>query len=106
MIKINYHYDENFRRKGFTITGHAEFAPHGEDIVCAAVTSNAVAIINSLEILAKAKFHSQVGKEGFIEGIVTDDSLNEKTDLLLEHFELAMKEIKQDYPKYIKILKK
>ena len=33
MIKIKYHYTDDFRRKGFTIKGHADFAPIGQDIV-------------------------------------------------------------------------
>ena len=55
MIKIKYHYTDDFRRKGFTIKGHADYAPIGQDIVCSAVTSNAIGIINSLDTLAKVK---------------------------------------------------
>ena len=106
MIKIKYHYTDDFRRKGFTIKGHADFAPIGEDIVCSAVTSNAIGVINSLEVLAKVKFNSVIAKEGFIECLINEESLNEKTDLLLEHFELVMKSIQQDYRNNIKILKK
>lgn len=106
MIKIKYHYTEDFRRKGFTIKGHADFAPIGQDIVCAAVTSNSIGIINSLDAIVKVKFDSVIGQEGFIECLVNEESLNEKTDLLLEHFELTMKSIKKDYPNNIKILKK
>lgn len=106
MIKIKYHYTDEFRRKGFTIKGHADFAPIGQDIVCSAVTSNAIGIINSLDILAKVKFDSVIGQEGFIECMVNEESLNEKTDLLLEHFELTMKSIQMDYRNNIKILKK
>ena len=104
MIKIKYHYTDDFRRKGFTIKGHA--APIGQDIVCAAVTSNSIGIINSLDAIVKVKFDSVIGQEGFIECLVNEESLNEKTDLLLEHFELTMKSIKKDYPNNIKILKK
>lgn len=106
MIKIKYHYTDDFRRKGFTIKGHADFAPIGQDIVCSAVTSNSIGVINSLDILAKVKFDSVIGQEGFIECLVKEDCLNEQSDLLLEHFELTMKSIQKDYPNNIKILKK
>lgn len=106
MIKIKYHFTDDFRRKGFTIKGHADYAPIGQDIVCSAVTSNAISVINSLETLAKVKFDSVIGEEGFIECLVNEESLNEKTDLLLEHFELTMKSIQKDYRNNIKILKK
>ena len=106
MIKIKYHYTDDFRRKGFTIKGHADYAPIGQDIVCSAVTSNAIGIINSLDTLAKVKFDSVIGQEGFIECLIKEDCLNDKTDLLFEHFKLTMEMIKGQYPKNIKILKK
>ena len=33
---------------GFDIRGHADYAPHGEDIVCAAVSVLAITAVNSL----------------------------------------------------------
>ena len=94
MIKIKYHYTDDFRLKGFTLKGHAEYAEYGYDIVCSAVTSNAI------------EFESEIGQEGMIECIVKESCLNDKTDLLFEHFKLTMEMIKGQYPKNIKILKK
>ena len=34
MIKIKYHYTDDFRLKGFTLKYHAENAEYGYDIVC------------------------------------------------------------------------
>ena len=106
MIKIKYHYTDDFRLKGFTLKGHAEYAEYGYDIVCSAVTSNAIGVDNSLNLLAKVEFESEIGQAGMIECIVKEDCLNDKTDLLLEHFELTMKSIQKDYRNNIKILKK
>ena len=106
MIKIKYHYTDAFRLKGFTLKGHAEYAEYGYDIVCSAVTSNAIGVDNSLNLLAKVEFESEIGQEGLIECIVKEDCLNDKTDLLFEHFKLTMEMIKGQYPKNIKILKK
>ena len=106
MIKVKYHYTDDFKLKGFTLKGHADYAESGYDIVCAAVTSNAIGVDNSLNLLAKVEFESEIGQEGFIECIVKDEFLNEKTDLLLEHFKLTIEMIKGQYPKNIKILKK
>ena len=106
MIKLQYHYTDDFKLKGFTLKGHADYAESGYDIVCAAVTSNAIGVDNSLNLLAKVEFESEIGQEGFIECIVKDECLNEKTDLLLEHFKLTIEMIKGQYPKNIKILKK
>ena len=113
MIKVKYYYDDDFSIRGFCLKGHADYAEIGYDIVCSAVTSNAIAVINSLDKLVKVEFEKVIGKEGHIECIVKDgyleDSkllLNDKTDLLFEHFKLTMEMIKGEYPKNIKILKK
>jgi uncharacterized protein YsxB (DUF464 family) len=105
MIKVKYYYNDDFQIKGFCLSGHAGFADAGQDIVCSAVTSNAIAVINSLNKLQKVEFEKIVADEGHIECIV-DASYIEKSKLLLEHFQLAVEEIKREYPKYIKILKK
>ena len=106
MIKIKYHYTDDFRLKGFTLKGHAEYAEYGYDIVCSAVTSNAIGVDNSLNLLAKVEFESEIGQEGMIECIGKESCLNDKTDLLFEHLKLTMEMIKGQYPKNIKILKK
>ena len=56
MIKVNYYYNDDFLLKGFCLKGHADYAEIGYDIVCSAVTSNAVAVINSLDKLQKVEF--------------------------------------------------
>lgn len=105
MIKVKYYYDDDFSLKGFCLKGHADFAEIGYDIVCSAVTSNAVAVINSLDKLVKVEFETVIGQEGHIECIVKDTHL-ERSQLLLNHFQLAIDGIKREYPKNIKILKK
>lgn len=105
MIKVKYYYDDEFSLKGFCLKGHADFAEIGYDIVCSAVTSNAIAVINSLNKLVKVEFDKVIGKEGHIECII-NDSYIDKSQLLLNHFQLAIEEIKREYPKNIKILKK
>lgn len=105
MIKVKYYYNDDFSLKGFCLKGHADFAEIGYDIVCSAVTSNAIAVINSLDKLVRVEFEKVVGQAGHIECIVKDTYLDE-SQLLLNHFQLAINEIKREYPKNIKILKK
>ena len=77
MIKVKYYYSDDFSMRGFCLKGHADFAEIGYDIVCAAVTSNAVAVINSLDKLVKVEFEKVIGKEGHIECIVKDEYLKD-----------------------------
>ncbi|GAA3660431.1 ribosomal-processing cysteine protease Prp [Asaccharospora irregularis] len=105
MIKVNYYYNSDFMLKGFCLKGHADYAEAGYDIVCSAITSNAVAVINSLDRLQKVEFEKVVAEEAHIECIVNDTYIKE-AQLLLEHFQLFIEEIKREYPQNIKILKK
>lgn len=105
MIKVKYYYNDDFSIKGFCLKGHADYAEIGYDIVCSAVTSNAIAVINSLDKLQKVEFDKVIGQEGHIECIVKDEFLND-AKLLLDHFQLSIEGIKREYPKNIKILKK
>ena len=105
MIKVGYFYNDDFKLKGFSVKGHAEYAEYGKDIVCAAVTTHAVGVINSLDVLQKVEFENVIAEEGHIECLVKDKDID-KSQLLLQHFQLAISEIKREYPKNIKILKK
>lgn len=105
MIKVKYYYNDDFLLKGFCLKGHADYAEIGYDIVCAAATSQSIAVINSLDKLVKVEFEKVVGQSGHIECIVKDSYI-EDSQLLLNHFQLAIEEIKREYPKNIKILKK
>lgn len=105
MINIEYYIDDESRLKGFKLNGHAGYAEYGYDIICAAVTSNALSVINSLDVLKRVKFERLKAQEGYIECIVKESFIDE-SQLLLEHFKLAMDSIKSEYPKNIKILEK
>ena len=65
MIKGKYYYDDDFSIKGFCLRGHADYAEIGYDIVCSAVTSNAIAVIISLDKLVKVEFEKVLGKDNW-----------------------------------------
>ncbi|MDD3503886.1 MAG: ribosomal-processing cysteine protease Prp [Eubacteriales bacterium] len=45
----------SIRKDGITVSGHANYAPRGQDIVCAAVSTLAIALINSIKDLTEDK---------------------------------------------------
>ncbi len=47
MIEISVHREAG-KVRGFSVTGHARFAPHGEDLVCAAVSMLAQSVLLGL----------------------------------------------------------
>src|SRR3712207_7866164 len=70
-----------------------------------AVTSNSIAVINSLENLQKVSFKEVHAGEGSILCRIVDADLD-KAQLLLQHLRLALDEIRKEYPKNIKIFEK
>lgn len=105
MIKVTFYYNDDFKIKGFELKGHADYNEFGYDIVCSAVTSNSIAVINSLVSLQKISFKEVNASEGHILCFVEDNDI-EKSQLLMQHLRLALEEISREYPKNIKIFEK
>ena len=105
MIKVTFFYNDDFKIKGFELKGHANYDEFGYDIVCAAATSNSIAVINSLDSLQKVGFEEVKAEEGYIACHISDKDI-EKLQLLLQHLKLALEQIRTEYPKNIKIFEK
>ncbi|GIO34758.1 MULTISPECIES: ribosomal-processing cysteine protease Prp [Paenibacillus] len=90
---------------GFEVKGHANFAKHGEDIVCAGVSAVTVGTVNSLEELTGTVMDSRMN-DGFLsahfpsEGDRGDDP---QAQLLLESMVVMLNSIAESYGKYIQI---
>lgn len=89
-----------------TVSGHADFADQGEDIICAAVSVLTISILNGLtEIVGRKDLCASI-KDGYTHFIIPK-SANElqkiKTDTLIATYELGIQGIKEAYGDYIKI---
>lgn len=103
---------EILRKKGsivkYSAKGHANFANQGEDIVCAAISSNLQLPLGGItEILHLfPKFEIS---DGFIDvdlrGLDLQDKKKE-VEILLESMTLMLKELAKEYPKYLKLVEK
>lgn len=92
---------------GFEISGHADYANIGEDIVCAAVSILATTTVNSLEVQLNQSSSYEVGeKSGYLKCCLppnlTEDDHN-KSQVILKTLEIGLKSIEQEYKGYIKI---
>lgn len=92
----------------YTATGHAEYANHGEDIVCSSVSTNLqLPLAGITEILGLfPKFEIS---EGFLEVDLRGLDLKNKdreVSILLESMLLMLKELTKEYPKYLKLVEK
>ncbi len=90
-----------YRIKEISISGHANYAKKGEDIVCAAVSSNIFGLMNSLD-----------GFEGIQIKIGDNriDIINDSDSIIclamIFNCLISLKTIQKRYPTYIKFLER
>lgn len=102
MIKATI-YRKDHKICGFTLSGHAGYAPEGADIVCAAVSVLALNTVNAVEKFTAVPFQCEADAEngGFLkalfplEGMAAADA-----QLLLETLALGLAGIETEYGSY------
>lgn len=100
MITATLYRTENKTLCGFSMTGHADAAGYGKDIVCAAASTLAINTANAIETLTKAGFSLEAEEDGgALELFLT--SRDEKAELLLQALELGLKTMEAEYGKFI-----
>lgn len=72
---------------GFRITGHADFADSGHDIICSAVSVLSVNAVNSIEQFTDDKFTFDI-KDGLLE--LHMESVSDSSGLLLDSLALGI----------------
>ncbi len=106
MITVDFDYKEG-KIISFTMNGHANFAKHGSDLVCAGASAVAFGAVNSIYSLTDIKPDIDAGKEGgYLRCRIPESDSAESLDkvqLLLEAMRVSLQTIEQDYGKYIKI---
>lgn len=89
----------------FSVEGHADFAEHGKDIVCAGVSAVTIGTVNAIEKLVGVAPQAEV-EHGWLRAQFTDrlpEESTEKIQLLLEAMVVALQSIEQSYSTYIQI---
>lgn len=95
MIEVTHNLD------GVSIKGHAEYAPHGQDIVCAAVSALTYTLVASIEQLTtdKIKYVMSSGSTDIHYG-----NLSEAALLLVDSFFVGIKAIESQYPDNVRVI--
>ena len=83
-------------RTGFRVSGHAGFAPAGQDIVCAAVSS-AVRLAEGILSSMQAEYTAEIDRERNAVTVKTREST------VLDGFARLMRELSEEYPEYIQV---
>ena len=107
MIRIEI-YRKNSDIFKFTISGHANYAKFGEDIVCSSVTTSATQTLNALLELLNLNPEYEY-KEGFISCNLEDTDLKGKmveVNILLEAMYKMLEAISNEYSKQVKLIEK
>lgn len=109
MIKVTIRRNESGHIKSFTIDGHANYAKHGEDIVCAGVSTVSIGTVNSIIALTGVEPNVKLGKDGYLHCDIPDrlsEQTADKVQLILETMLVSLQSVEQEYGKYVKITQK
>lgn len=87
---------------GFSVSGHAGYAAHGEDIVCASVTSAVQLTANGITETAGVPA-TVTAEENRISLILPEPCDHPSAYVLLEALKLHLELLSQDYPNTIVI---
>ncbi len=98
MINVSLLVDKE-RKIGFEIRGHADFAEHGSDIVCSAVTILAYACVNTLD-----KYATEVEfvDDGDLLRLFSPDK-NDEIDVVFDYFATGVETLLGNYSDYVKL---
>ena len=95
MIKVKVEKDK------ITITGHANYADYGSDIVCAAVSATVMTSIEGISIIDNEVIDIKQEKDKL--DIIINKHVD-STDKLIENMLNCLNEIANQYPKNVKII--
>lgn len=88
------------RKDGITVSGHAEYAEAGKDIVCAGVTALVQGLIKSIGDLTEDKIEYEIspGRADIHYG-----DLSEEGKLLVDSFFIGVCQIADEFPDHVRI---
>lgn len=104
MIRVQIIRDRRGRIRSFSVKGHAGFAEHGRDILCAAISSLVQNGINAPEALLGVPIPAS-SEEGRVEANVPvlPPEMDEKVQLLLESMVYGIRAWAQEYPRHVQV---
>ena len=86
---------------GYQITGHADMAVMGYDIVCAAVSSAAQMTVNTITEIVGSRA-TIVTRSGFLYVRIADNA--ERCQEILSGFRLHLQALQEEYPTRIQLM--
>lgn len=96
----------NERITSFTMSGHANFAKKGSDIVCAGASAVSFGMLNAIMSLTDVKPEIKLGDSGYLSCVIPEnlsEESEEKVQLLLNSLLISLQTLERDYGKYITV---
>lgn len=93
--------DVTVREDRVTVSGHANYAASGEDIICAAVTALSITLFKSLTDLTEDKIEYDI-QPGRVD--IKYGDLSEKAKTLVDSFFIGICLVADEFWGYIRIL--
>ena len=88
-------------KSGISVKGHANYAPHGQDIVCSAVSTLVQTLIQSVEELTTDKITYDMSPGT---ASIKFYSLSDQAKTLLDSFFIGIESISNAYPAYVRVI--
>ncbi|MBT2582409.1 ribosomal-processing cysteine protease Prp [Planococcus sp. ISL-109] len=105
MIQVTIHQTDS-RISGFEMSGHADFAEYGQDLVCAGASAVSFGAVNAIMALTGIEPDIEQADSGFLK-IGFPENVDRKTDeqvqLLMRGMIISLETIEHDYADFIKI---
>lgn len=97
MIRTTIYRNHAGQYLGFSCIGHAGFAEHGSDIVCAAVSALVINTANAVELFTKDAFAAETDPESGLIAIRFQSPAGHDGKLLLDTMVLGLQNIQDQY---------
>ena len=104
MINVTIFKDSSNQYKAFSMLGHAEYAEHGSDIICASVSVLGINTINAIEKFTDDVITVNIDDNSGLLTLSFDNTVSSESKLLVDTMILGLEDIVESYgDTYIKI---
>ncbi|MFB1080544.1 ribosomal-processing cysteine protease Prp [Jeotgalibacillus sp. JSM ZJ347] len=103
MIQVIIEKDPNGLIRAFQMEGHADYAEHGKDLVCAGASAVSFGAVNAVLSLTETEPVIHQGDDGGYLRVEFPVEADSSTQLIMESMIVSLQTIEQEYGQYIKI---
>lgn len=103
MINVDIKLNDEGQITDVIMDGHADFAEHGQDIVCAGASAVVFGSVNAIIGLTAERPDIDYNDDGGYFHVRSVDTSNEQAQLILQSMLVSLQTIEEEYNEYIKL---